>query len=112
METINEALNKAFIKSGENAYFGSGFYSGVEFSQRWIPVEEELPELTDGATNNAVNVKFITIHGDTMKCTAVLEPITRHSGSDSPVDLRWYVYPSIGHELKTVTHWRPMERNN
>jgi hypothetical protein len=81
----------------------------IEFANRFIPVEEELPELTTGDIHNAVNVKFITIHREEKKCTAVLEPITRHSGEDSPVDFRWFVYPSIGYELKTVTHWRPID---
>lgn len=43
MKTIEEGLDEAYKKSGQNAYFGNGFNSGVEFAQRWIPIEEELP---------------------------------------------------------------------
>ena len=44
MKTIEEALNIAYDECKSNAYFGNGFKKGVEFAQRWIPVEEELPE--------------------------------------------------------------------
>ena len=45
MRTIEEALNTAYDECKSNAYFGNGFKKGVEFAQRWIPVEEELPEV-------------------------------------------------------------------
>ena len=44
MKTIEEALNIAYDECKSNAYFGNGFKKGVDFAQRWIPVEEELPE--------------------------------------------------------------------
>ena len=44
MKTIEEGLEEAYQKTGENAYFGNGFKAGVEFAQRWISVEDELPE--------------------------------------------------------------------
>ena len=44
MKKIEQALDEAYNNAGSNAYFGNGFRSGVEFAQRWIPVEEELPE--------------------------------------------------------------------
>jgi len=42
MKTIKEAANEAFndISLGVDYLFEEG----VEFAQRWIPVEEELPE--------------------------------------------------------------------
>lgn len=45
METIYEALDKAYKNAGSNAYFGNGFKAGAEFAQRWTSVEEELPPL-------------------------------------------------------------------
>ena len=45
MKTIEEALSIAYDECKSNAYFGNGFKKGVEFAQRWIPVEEELPEV-------------------------------------------------------------------
>lgn len=44
MKTIEEALNIAYDECKGNAYFGNGFKKGVDFAQRWIPIEEELPE--------------------------------------------------------------------
>lgn len=44
MKTIEEALNIAYDECKSNAYFGNGFKKGVDFAQRWTPVEEELPE--------------------------------------------------------------------
>ena len=44
MKTIEEALSIAYDECKSNAYFGNGFKKGVEFAQRWIHVEEELPE--------------------------------------------------------------------
>ena len=45
MKTIEQASNEAYIKAGHNAYFVNGFNAGVDFAQRWIPVEEELPPI-------------------------------------------------------------------
>ena len=45
MNTIEQALDEAYNNAGSNAYFGNGFKAGVEFAQRWIPVEEELPKI-------------------------------------------------------------------
>ena len=53
MKTIEEAAiehmskinlsqeNKQYVCKGD---FGISFHEGVDFAQRWIPVEEELPE--------------------------------------------------------------------
>ena len=44
METIEQAQNRleSLSMDGKN-----GFYRGVLWSQRWIPIEEELPEIKD-----------------------------------------------------------------
>lgn len=47
MKTIKEGLDEAYKKAGQNAYFENGFNAGIEFAQRWIPVEEELPETNE-----------------------------------------------------------------
>ena len=44
MKTIEQVGNEAYLKAEHNAYFVNGFKAGVEFAQRWIPVEEELPK--------------------------------------------------------------------
>ena len=45
METIEQALDEAYNNAGSNAYFGNGFRAGIEFAQRWMSVEEELPKI-------------------------------------------------------------------
>ena len=91
------------------AKYCDGFEAGVEFAQRWISVEDELPEITTINNHNAVNVKFKTIYGDERVCTATLESFSQHCGENSPMNDVWYVYPSGGHVLRNVTHWRPIE---
>ena len=86
-----------------------GFKAGAEFAQRWISVEDELPEFTTINNQNEVNVKFKTIHGDERVCTATLESVSQHCGENSPMNNVWYVYPSGGSILRNVTHWRPIE---
>ena len=46
MKTIEEALNIAYDECKSNAYFGNGFKKGVEFAQRWISIDEELPHVS------------------------------------------------------------------
>ena len=46
MRTIEEALNIAYDECKSNAYFGNGFKKGVEFAQRWISIDEELPPVS------------------------------------------------------------------
>ena len=48
------AMNEAYKQAGENAYFGTGFKMGAEYMKkeyeeklRWIPVQENLPEIGD-----------------------------------------------------------------
>ncbi len=50
MKTIKEVAQEYVTNSsGYSPYFGQGefrtqaFIAGVEFAQRWIPIEEELP---------------------------------------------------------------------
>jgi len=44
-QSAKEAWNKLLPDSGVNPYFTDGFEEGIKFTQRWIPVEEELPEI-------------------------------------------------------------------
>ena len=98
-----------YKKSNSLNRFDNIFKAGVEFAQRWISVEDELPEITTINNHNAVNVKFKTIYGDERVCTATLESFPQHCGENSPMNDVWYVYPSGGHVLRNVTHWRPIE---
>ena len=71
MKTIDEVANEFSKEIRENSLSGSnawkqqyqagrkiGFKAGVEFAQRWIPVEEELPE-----TNEFEESKICLIKG-------------------------------------------------
>lgn len=45
MKTIEEAAKEYELYSMNN--LSGAFKAGVEFAQRWIPVEEELPEIQE-----------------------------------------------------------------
>lgn len=62
------------------------FKAGVEFAQRWIPVDEELPENDDR----------VLIKWDNGNCIV---------NSFDPFENKWqYDFEKI-----TITHWRPIE---
>ena len=121
MKTIEEAADN-YIQSkykefalldiiGEDTSikdFRDDFKAGVKFAQRWIPIEEELPEYTDFKNHNPINVKFTTILGEERVCTATFEKVRRHLFENSPYDDAWIIYPSGGRRLTTITHWRPI----
>jgi len=73
------------------------FKSGVEFAQRWIPIEEELPQ-----HRIAVFVKMID------RNIPILATLNTN-------DMCWYFYDYSDNEwygfasVKKITHWRPIE---
>ena len=100
MKTIEEGLEEAYQKAGENAYFGNGFKSGVEFAQRWISVEDELPkEGVSVLIKNDFGCFGINVleNGIWRMCT---------------VEKKFGLLNLKEYELKkfaTPTHWRPIE---
>lgn len=44
MKTIDEAASDYSCRKDNESESYMGFKSGVEFAQRWIPVNDELPE--------------------------------------------------------------------
>lgn len=83
------------------------FKEGFEFAKSWIPVEDELPEISTFEKPNVVNVKFRTFKDDEeMICSATLEEVSQNAFENTPKLKRWFVYPSEDSYLKTVTHWR------
>ncbi|HEY5590640.1 MAG TPA: hypothetical protein VIK55_06440 [Paludibacter sp.] len=114
MKTIKEAAREYAITKSSSEVFQNqhvlDFKAGSAEAQRWIPIEEELPEFTSAYFHNAVNVRFAINTGEVRETTATLEAVPRHNFNPSPVDSRWFIYPSSGHELKAVTHFRPIER--
>ena len=74
--------------------------AGVEFAQRWIPVEEELPvfDKTEYPNGN-YKVYFVKI------LTGSMSPIIRYGAAHLVNDKRW----SCELDWNVVTHWRPIE---
>lgn len=81
-------------------YAQSDFKAGVEFAQRWIPVEEELPvfDKTEYPNGN-YKVYFVKI------LTGSMSPIIRYGAAHLVNDKRW----SCEFDWNIVTHWRPIE---
>ena len=100
MKTIEQALDEAYNNAGSNAYFGNGFKAGVEFAQRWISVEEELPDIGE-----EVLVKRELRQGDTW-VQRFCSVSTRLAPSGEWEDVKW---SDVGHTRGIVTHWRPIE---
>ena len=103
MKTIDKAANDFSEDIRENSLSGNnagkeqykagrkiGFKAGVEFAQRWIPVEEELPE-----TNEFCESKICLI-----KCKYGID-LGRYYSNKS----RWFHAESNFQ----VTHWRYVE---
>lgn len=76
------------------------FRAGVEFAQRWIPVEEELPvfDKTEYPTGN-YKIYFVKI------LTGSMSPILKYDAAHLVNDKRW----SCESDWNIVTHWRPIE---
>lgn len=94
MKTIEEALNIAYDECKSNAYFGNGFKRGVEFAQRWIPVEEELPKIGEKVITKMTKDKR-TSYG-----------IATRIREEWEINAHW-----IDHTFSNmnITHWRPIE---
>jgi len=101
MKTIDEAAKEYASNLSSSEVFRSqhdkDFKSGVEFAQRWIPVEEELPQ-----HRIAVFVKMID------RNIPILATLNTN-------DMCWYFYDYSDNEwygfasVKKITHWRPIE---
>ena len=93
MKTIEEVsdsleFNKGVIHSNPHLMVTQSFKSGVEFAQRWIPIEEELP----------------IIHVDViLKCESGFwdKGFLIHQSGDN-------MFSSSSGDLDIVTHWRPI----
>ena len=75
------------------------FKAGVEFAQRWISVEEELPPIGE-----MVLTKMEKRHGDTW-VQHYYSTATRLENQGEWQDVNWVDHSmSFGH----ITHWRPI----
>ena len=99
MKTIEEAALEYCSETEENWYkfvlrspFDS-FKAGARFAQRWIPIEEELPDEKNGYINKEViaftsdNCAYVLIYDDYIGWLP--------NGTDADID--------------NITHWRPIE---
>lgn len=91
------------------------FRNGVEFAQRWIPVDEELPEI--GLDVILLSKKWITKHNKkgirigfidsigiwTSASFVVKNYITLTSGND------YHSFKDTKKEDQKPTHWRPIQ---
>lgn len=108
MKTIEDAAKEYYIKNyckaDENdniIELSNIFTAGVEFAQRWIPVEEGSPErIGDQKYSEKVLVKSIDLE----------------SGEEIQIYLDWFdfVENMFKEEITfqgfmKVTHWRPIE---
>ena len=103
MKTIEEAT-KDFLEYRRGVCTGyppkEWFKAGVEFAQRWIPVEEELPEIGE-----MVLTKMEKRHGDTW-VQNYYSTATRLENQGEWQTVNWVDHSiSFGH----ITHWRPIE---
>lgn len=90
MKTVEEAAKeyvrkkRGFATEFELKHDSEIFKSGVEFAQRWIPVEEELPPLSQKVL---------------CKDSTVFDVYLFESNTDRDIKI----------EVCEVTHWRPIE---
>lgn len=109
MKTIKEAAKESAkkmlpLQTDLHSYFREQFKDGVEFAQRWIPVEEELPlcyesGLWDGLRSDFVLVKFQD--GRWTKARLYSGILDGNSFND------WC--NENDYQLYIITHWRPIE---
>lgn len=82
-----------------SAWAGEHFKAGVDFAQRWISVEDELPPCSD----EDILIKGIDFEGrKDMPDIGYM-----HSSSNNIPNKENFI--SLSGEIIEVTHWRPIE---
>lgn len=103
MKTIDEAAKEYAedVTATHREFAANNFIRGVEFAQRWIPVEEELPE--DNFVETGMQFGFDLL-------------VTFPNGRISLVDRLWseamqdyYWRYKDGSRVYEVKSWRPIE---
>ena len=96
MKTIKEAAHEYFRKAQlglENPGSESGFIAGVKFAQRWISVEDELPQ----EQGYYLVLKIPLFRGN---CNVVVAEFGKNNT---------FYYQRTNSTIENVTHWRPIE---
>ena len=101
-ETIEDSaldyVNSTSITFPEDAV-KKAFKSGVEFAQRWISVDDELPPCSD----EDILIKGIDFEGR----KDIPDIGYMHSSSNNIPNKENFI--SLSGEIMEVTHWRPIE---
>ena len=103
MNTIEQAAIDYAESLEDNDYTietEAAFKAGAEFAQRWIPVDEELPEIGE-----QVLAKKELRDGDTW-VQNFYSIVTRMTPSGEWEGVKW---SDVGFTRGIVTHWRPIE---
>ena len=91
-------VNSTSITFPEDAV-KKAFKSGVEFAQRWISVDDELPPCSD----EDILIKGIDFEGR----EDIPDIGYMHSSSNNIPNKENFI--SLSGEIMEVTHWRPIE---
>jgi hypothetical protein len=102
MKTIEVAQKEAYfldrlmsdmrLQSIENAH-GAGFLKGIEFSQRWIPIEVEMPKSMD-----IILLKYNMNNSE----------FSDYVSTGHLRDTEFIIDIHCENENMKVTHWRPI----
>lgn len=94
MKTIEQAAKEYSINFGNDSGVAKlAFKAGVEFAQRWISVDDEMPK-----PDTDVIVKFTIVEG--------CDGLALAEYSD---DCIWHWRGYDFKEPERITHWRPIE---
>ena len=103
MKKIKEASHEYFRAAQlgfENPGSEAGFKAGVEFAQRWISVEDELPNFDKYKYPNGDFEIFLV-----KMSTGSISPKIKYCVANLIAEGRW----SCEYDWSVVTHWRPIE---
>lgn len=118
MKTISEAAedtgcNMGWFMTEPREQIVMGFRSGIAFAQRWIPIEEELPEQithpVDQSNGNTLYFYENYIVKGYWHNEAKRKEILM--ATYMPCSVCWYfnIHKSKNTVDFTITHWRPIE---
>lgn len=100
-EEAKEQANALRIYSSKQD-FEKGFKAGVEFAQRWIPVEEEFPEIGKEVLVKVNDLTCSNHPNGVLMLDYVVSISHNKKGFRCEVDYS-------GKTRENVTHWRPIE---
>ena len=105
MKKIEEAAeiyyqSNEYQKSNSLNRFDNIFKAGVEYAQRWISVEDELPDFDKSKYPNGDFEIFLV-----RVSTGSINPKVKYCVANLIAEGRW----SCESDWNVVTHWRPIE---